>query len=270
MYPIAFTIFGKEIHFYGVCIALGFLAATWLMVWKRKRAKMTTDQVFDLAMIALFTGILGARILHVIQNWDSQSGFLWVFRIDQGGLVFYGGFILAIICVGLYAKRKKLNIMAILDLTAPAIAIAHAFGRLGCFLQGCCFGSPARHDAWYTVRFPLAPEPGRFPLELYLPDGLTTCPVYATQLWESAANVLICAGLLYLYDRWRKPGQIAGVYIITYACVRFLLEFFRGDNPDIFLGLTTSQTIALFLMIPAGAALLVLAKNKPEIDYAAK
>jgi len=270
MYPILFTVFGKEIHFYGVCIAVGFLAATWLMVWKRRRAGMSADQIFDLAMIALFSGIIGARALHVIQNWDSQNGFWWIFRIDKGGLVFYGGFILAILCVIAYARKKKISIPAMLDVTAPAIAIAHAFGRLGCFLQGCCFGGRARADAWYTVRFPLNPDPGRFPRELHLPDGLTTCPLYAVQLWESMANVLICAGLLLVFNRFRRPGQIAGIYLIVYAAVRFALEFFRGDNPEIFLGLTTSQTIALFLMIPAGAVLLVMAKDRGEIGDAAK
>ncbi len=267
MNPIAFSIFGKEIHFYGICIALGFLAATGVMLWKRRRAGMTKDQIFDLAMIALVSGILGARALHVIQNWDAHSGLAWIIRIDQGGLVFYGGFILAIICVMLYARKKKISVPALLDVTAPAIAIAHAFGRFGCFMQGCCHGKAAEKAGACTVSFPLAPAPGRFPRNIWGMDGYTV-PLYPTQLWESAANLIICAVLLCLCRNFRRAGQIAGIYIIIYAITRFTLEFFRGDNPELLLGLTTSQAIAIFLMLPAGAWLLMLAKNKPELEHA--
>ncbi len=267
MNPIAFEIFGKQIHYYGICIALGFLAATGVMLWKRKRAGMTRDQIFDLAMIALISGIAGARILHVIQNWDSHSGFWWIFRIDQGGLVFYGGFILAITCVMIYAHRKKISVPALLDVTAPAIAIAHAFGRLGCFMQGCCFGKPAPEGSCCGIKFPLEPIPGRFPRTIYGLDGHTVL-LYPAQLWESIANLLICILLLILCRKFRRAGQIAGIYIIIYAVTRFSLEFFRGDNPELLLGLTTSQSIALFLMLPAGALLLMLAKNKPELEHA--
>ena len=264
MYPIAFDFFGKAIHFYGVCIAIGFLCATTVMQYKRKRAGMTKDQVFDLAMLALIAGILGARILHVIQNWDSNSGLLWIIRIDQGGLVFYGGFILAITSCCIYARKKKISIPALLDVTSPAIAIGHAFGRLGCFLQGCCFGKAAATESWCTVRYPHHPASSIDPA-LYLPDGLTK-PLYATQIWESAANFILCAVLLILCKKFRRPGQIAGIYIATYAVIRFLLEFFRGDNPELMLGLTTSQNIALFLMLPVAAILLVLAKDKKELE----
>lgn len=266
MNPIAFTIFGKDIHYYGIFIALGFLAATGIMLWKRKRAGMTKDQVFDLAMLALFTGILGARALHVIEKWKEHRGIMWIFRIDEGGLVFYGGFILAITCVMIYARRKKISVPALLDVTAPGIAIAHAFGRLGCYLQGCCFGKTA-WDSSCAIRFPLDPKPGRFPQKMWCPDGFTV-PVYPTQLWESGANVLLCVLLLCICRKFPRAGQIAGIYLILYAIARFSLEFFRGDNPKLLLGLTISQAIALFLMIPAGALLLIFAKDRPELEHA--
>lgn len=264
MHPIAFELFGKPIHFYGVCIALGFISATMLMLYKRHRAGMTKDQIFDLAMLALITGIVGARLLHVIQNWKSGSGILWIFRIDEGGLVFYGGFILAITSVCLYARRKKISIPALLDVTSPAIAIGHAFGRLGCFMQGCCFGKPAPEGTWGAVRFPLHPA-SSIEARMYLPDGMTRA-LYPTQIWESVANVILCAALIYLCKKFRRPGQIAGIYLVSYAVIRFTLEFFRGDNPELMLGLTTSQNIAIFLMIPVGTVLLVMAKEKNELE----
>lgn len=265
MYPIAFTIFGKAIHFYGICIALGFLCGTGLLLWKRQRANLTTEQVFDLCMLALFGGLIGARLLHVIQNWNSQKGFLWIFRVDQGGLVFYGGFILAVIAVYFYARKKQISFPALLDVFAPAIAIGHAFGRFGCFMQGCCHGARAPEDFPGAIRFPYL-EGGSVDSRLLQADGYS-CYLYPTQLWESFGNVVICALLLLIFRKFRKPGQIAGIYLILYAVLRFSLEFFRGDERGgEILGLSPSQAIALFLMIPVGTILLMLAKDKKEIE----
>lgn len=260
MHPIAFEIFGREIHWYGICIALGFLAATSLLLWKRKHAEMTAEQIFDTAMIALFTGILGARIFYVVQYWNEHSGFWWVFRIDKGGLVFYGGFLLAFCSVLFYAKRRGISFRALLDIMAPAIALAHAFGRIGCFLQGCCFGLPVPQNSILPcVRFPWTLN---FPPEYFCPDG-RTCPLHPTQLYESCGNLILCILLLLFFKFFRKKGGIAGAYLILYAILRFLLEFFRGDNPKVFLDMTPSQLIAIFLMIPAGLALLLLPGRLP-------
>lgn len=265
MYPIAFTIFGKAIHFYGICIALGFLCGTGLLLWKRQRAGLSTEQVFDLCMLALFSGLIGARLLHVIQNWNTQKGILWIIRVDQGGLVFYGGFILAVIMVYVYARRKSISFAALLDVFAPAIAIGHAFGRFGCFMQGCCHGARAPEDFPGAIRYPYL-EGGSIDVRLLQPDGYS-CYLYPTQLWESFGNLVLCALLLLIFRKFRKPGQIAGIYMILYAVLRFSLEFFRGDERgEQILGLSPSQAIALFLMVPVGAWLLVLAQNKKEIE----
>lgn len=263
MHPIAFSIFGKEIHWYGICIMFGFLVATGIMLWKRDRAKMSFDQIIDMAILALFSGVIGARIFFVIQYWDSHfagRNFLEVFRIDKGGLVFYGGFILAFVAVCWYAKRKKISIPAILDVAAPAMAAAHGFGRIGCFMQGCCFGKPAPADCAFAVHFPWTQENFGDFSTLNAGHG-TTFGLYPTQLMESAGNFLICIVLLLLFKRFRKPGQIAGIYMILYAVMRFSIEFIRGDNGS---PLTTSQNIALFLMAPLGALLLLFAKSNGE------
>lgn len=252
MYQIAFMIGDKAIHWYGVCIAAGFLAATGLMLLMRRFARLSKDQVFDIAMISIVAGILGARLFYVIQFWDESFAgrpLLEVFRIDKGGLVFYGGFICAFAALCIYAARKKLSIRLILDLAAPAIAVAHAFGRIGCFLQGCCFGKTAPASWPGAVRYPLKSLPG----ERY-PDFIagTSFPVYPVQLYESVSNFILCGVLLFLLRKNRKPGRIAALYLICYAVMRFTLEFFRGDHTDFFLGMTPSQNIALFLMLPLG------------------
>lgn len=253
MHQIAFMIGGKAIHWYGVCIAAGFLAATGLMLLMRRCARLTKDQVFDIAMISICAGIFGARLFFVIQFWDeffAGRSFLEVFRIDKGGLVFYGGFLCAFAALCIYAARKKLSIRLILDLAAPAIAAAHACGRIGCFLQGCCFGKTAPASWPGAVRYPLKSLPG----ERY-PDFTagTSLPVFPVQLYEAGLNFLLCGVLLFLLAKNRKPGRIAALYLICYAVMRFSLEFFRGDHTDFFLGMTPSQNIALFLMLPLGA-----------------
>ncbi len=270
MYPIAFEIFGRQIHYYGVMIALGFLAATAILQWKRRRAGFSREQIFDLAMLALFTGIVGARIFYVVLYGSEQhhENIWWVFRIDQGGLVFYGGFICAITAVCIYAGKKKVPIPAMLDIAAPAIAAGHAFGRIGCFLQGCCFGkiSDSTDGLLTAVRYPLNIDPGRFPLKLHAVDGFTL-PLYPTQIWESIANVLLCALLLGLFPTFRKPGQIAGAYILMYAVIRFMLEFYRADNPIRGFNLTESQIIALFIMLPLGIGLTYYSRKQPDLEH---
>ena len=252
MHQIAFTLFSHPIHWYGVCIAVGFLLATGLMIQLRHYAGMSRDHVFDIAMLSIFSGIIGARVFFVIQFWNEQFAgrpFSAVFRVDKGGIVFYGGFIAAFASLCIYAFRKKLSIRLILDLAAPAIALGHAFGRLGCFLQGCCFGRCAPENFPGAVRFPA----GSMPFHRYPgPDGLHSLPLYPVQLYECALNLLLSALLVILLRKNRKPGRIAAVYLIAYAAIRFTIEFFRGDHTDSFLHMTPSQNIALFVMLPLG------------------
>ena len=252
MHQIAFTIFSHPIHWYGVCIAAGFLLATGLMLRLRHCAGMSRDHVFDIAMLSIFSGIIGARVFFVIQFWEKDFAgrpFSTVFRVDQGGIVFYGGFIAAFASLCIYSYRKKLSLRLILDLAAPAIAIAHAFGRIGCFMQGCCFGRCAPENFPGAVRFPA----GSMPFHRYPgPDGLHSLPLYPVQLYECVLNLLLSVLLVFLLRKNRKPGRIAAIYLIAYAAIRFTIEFFRGDHTDFFLKMTPSQNIALFVMLPLG------------------
>ena len=258
MHQIAFTLFSHPIHWYGVCIAAGFLLATGLMLRLRRFAGMNRDHVFDIAVLSIISGIIGARVFFVIQFWDEYFAgrpFSAVFRVDKGGIVFYGGFIAAFASLCLYAMRKKLSIRLILDLAAPAIALGHAFGRLGCFLQGCCFGRCAPEGFPGAVRFPA----GSMPFHRYPgPDGMHSLPLYPVQLYECVLNLVLCAVLVFLLRKNRKPGRIAALYLLAYAAIRFTIEFFRGDHTDSFLGMTPSQNIALFVMLPLGVLVYFL------------
>lgn len=281
MYPIAFTIGSFAVHWYGVFIGIGFLVSFGLLIKLKKYADLTTDQVYNIAMIALFAGVIGARLFYVIQFWDQFEGrgLLAILNVHEGGLVFYGGFILAFTAECIYAKwptvrsilglkekqpddgaepRKNISLLALLDVLGPAMALAHAFGRISCFMQGCCFGKPAPNGFPLAVQFPQgAPAAYRYPS--LLTGGSE--PVYPVQLFESAGNILMCAVLLLLLRKRKYAGTIGGVYLILYGVMRFLLEFMRGDHDtkDFILGLTPSQFIAVAIAIPAGIIIYLAA-----------
>ena len=259
MHGIAFQFFGLSIHWYGIMVAAGFLASLAVLQYKRKYARMTSDQVIDLSIIIVVCGIVGARIAYVVQFFDQFRGNLWkIFRVDQGGLVFYGGFILAALVIYGYVRRHKLCVPRILDICAPAMAVGHAFGRIGCFLQGCCFGIPCK--AFGTVYPPGTAPAARYPdmesiaqnLQLTGRAAASSLPLLPVQLIESAGNLLLGIGLLLLFRKIRRTGSIAAAYFIGYGVLRFVLECFRGDHTDRIIGLTRAQLVGLFIMIPIG------------------
>lgn len=259
MHGIAFHLFGFPIHWYGIMVAAGFLASLAVLQYKRDYARMNSDQVVDLSIIVVVCGIVGARIAYVIQFFDQFRGNLWkIFRIDQGGLVFYGGFILAALVIFRYVRKHKLCVSRILDICAPAMAIGHAFGRVGCFLQGCCFGIPCR--AFGKVYPPGTAPAARYPdmdsialnLQTTGKAAASSLPLLPVQLFESAGNLLLGIILLLLFRKIRKSGTIAAVYFIGYGIMRFVLECFRGDHTDRIIGLTRAQLVGLFIMIPLG------------------
>lgn len=244
MHPIAFEFGNFAIRWYGVMAAVGFIVANFVIQWNRKKAKLSSDQSTTLIMLAMIFGVIGARIFYVIQFWNQFEGHFWrVFRVDQGGLVFYGGFFLALIAIFTYCKIYHLDVVRVMDVCAPALAIGHACGRIGCFLNGCCFGKPTE---WLVgVVYPDGSAP-------FLRYG--TMPLHPVQLYEAGLNILIFGVMLVLVKRGR--GVALSGYIAFYGLMRFADEFFRGDHQQFFNGLTPAQTIGL-VMIPAGLCALL-------------
>lgn len=245
MHPILLQIGGFTLRSYGLMAAIGFLAAAWLLGKNRSYAKMSADQASAALFIAMIAGIVGARIFYVVQFFDQYRDHLWrIVRIDQGGLVFYGGFLLAIAALWVYAHRQKLDIIRILDVCTPAIALAHACGRIGCFLNGCCYGKPT--GLFWGVRYPAGSEAAlRYPGEALHP----------VQLYEAGGQFLLCFLYFYLVRHTRR-GVAMSCYLIFYGTFRFLNELLRGDNPRVFELFTSAQLIGLAI-IPAGVLLLV-------------
>ena len=257
MSPIAIQIGEFTIRWYGVMAAIGFLAASILINWNRKEAKLTSDQAANLVFIAMIAGVLGARIFYVIQ-FASQFRGHWIdiIRIDKGGLVFYGGFILAIISIYVYCRMAKLDIIKVFDIFTPAMSFAHACGRVGCFLNGCCFGTVTTSAV--GVKYPVYSEPYmRYP-------GASLHPV---QLYEAFFNIILCGIMIYLVRKVRYRGVPMGAYFIGYGVMRFIIEFFRGDNAKM-LGLTIAQYIGIGVTAAGVVILLYGLKRKvlPETE----
>ena len=247
MHPIALQFGDFALRWYGVMAAIGFLTATFVITRNRKYADMTSDQASGIVFLAMISGIVGARIFYVIQFFDSYRHDFWgMFRVDRGGLVFYGGFFLALITVLIACRVWKLAVPAVLDVCAPALAIGHAAGRIGCFLNGCCFGKPT--ECFTGVVHPEGSTP-------FLRYG--AMPLHPVQLYEAAINIALFFLLFYLVRKTHR-GVTTGVYLTVYGLIRFADEFFRGDHRQFWNGMTPAQTIGL-LLVPAGIIILTLA-----------
>ena len=203
-------------------------------------------------------GVIGARILYVLQNWsDFRIRPEEIIRIDHGGLVFYGGFFGAVLAVGLYCRWKKLPVDEVADLAAPVLPLAHAVGRIGCFLNGCCFGKPFSHFPHVQYLPGSDVQLVQHVKGLCPPDSAAPLPVFPIQLAASLSNLAIFALLMFLEKRVKRRGQLFALYMILYSLARFLIEFGRGDYLTYLGPFTPAQVVCLGLF-PAGAALFVI------------
>ncbi len=244
MYPVLLQIGDFSLRSYGFMAMLGFITAWVLMRVNRKYAGLNEDQAANLLLIAMAAGIGGARIFYVAMNFDYyRENLMRIIRIDQGGLVFYGGFILAMAAIIAYSRFRHLDVVRVLDVFAPALAAAHAWGRVGCFLNGCCYGSVT--SCPLGVSYP----PGSAPALSHPGERL-----HPIQLYEAFENI-VAIGLYWYLVRHGRRGMAMSAYMMVYGICRFGNEFMRGDNPH-WNGLTPAQWIGLGL-IPAGAGLLM-------------
>jgi len=238
MYPVLFKLGPLTIHTYGFCIAIGFVFALAYVSRTAQKKQLNSDVIIDLCFYALISGMLGGRLMYVILEWETfENNWIEIFRIWNGGLVFYGGFIAAFIFSWRYMAAKQLPILKTLDILAPAVALAHAFGRIGCFFAGCCYG--AHCDLPWAVTF-------THPLTLARPD----IPLHPTQLYSSAMNFIIFTILVIFSKKEPKEGAVAIGYLFIYGLGRFCVEFFRGDDRGavFFYSLSPAQAIGLLMM----------------------
>lgn len=265
MHPVFFQMGNIVGYSYGLMIGIGALLAIFVSEWRAKRRGLDGELVFSAAVWGLLAGLLGAKLTFIISNikllFTNPS-----YVLGTNGFTVYGGVVLGIIVGGLIVKRKKVDVPVYLDLVIPQIALAQGFGRIGCFLAGCCYGKPT--DSHFGVVFPV---------EAIAPSGI---PLIPTQLISAAGDFLIFAILLLLsyfatdYLKVRKgeeelldkdavtkklrlfqPLSMSGMYLILYGIGRFAIEFLRADPRRTALGLTSNQYVSIVFVI-AGLALL--------------
>jgi phosphatidylglycerol---prolipoprotein diacylglyceryl transferase len=268
VYPRLFTtppfeLFGRHIepitlHTYGVILALAFLAGLWVASWQARKSGLDPVRITDMAVYVLIAGLLGAKLLLVVVEWDAFRRNPWeILSIFRSGGVFYGGLLGAFPVAWWYARRHALPGWATADVLAPGVALGQAIGRLGCFCAGCCYGKSA--DVPWAVTF----------RDIYATRQVGTpidTPLHPTQLYESAATLLIFLVLVWMARRKSFSGQITLAYVALYAIVRFGIEFYRGDavRGTVFgTWMSTSQFIAV-LMVLGAAALVPIVRRKGQ------
>ena len=225
MFPELFSIGPITVYTYGVLVALGFLAGTYYAAANSKDV-MSKQQVYDFIFYVILVGLIGARLLYVLTNFSYYSDNpLEILQIWKGGLVYYGGFICVLLFAFFYCRNKKTNILKLADIFAPALALGHFFGRIGCFFSGCCYGKNT--DYFLAVS-------GRHP----------------TQLYEAFGNLLIFFLLNKILKSSHKKGYVFAWYMFLYSILRFFIEIFRGDDRGtFFLGMSPAQNISIIIFL---------------------
>lgn len=257
---------GLPIRGYGVMFLVGVVAGTGLAAWRAWRRQLDPDLIFSLAFWMFVPGIVGARAFYVIKEWNDQflpefhngpAALLGaVVNIAQGGLVVYGGLIGGMLGLLLFVRKFRLPLLATCDLIAPSLVLGLALGRIGCLLNGCCYGDVC--ELPWAVRFPHDSPPylaqvarGQITLPA-VPIPQRSLPVHPTQVYSSINALLLCL-LLLAYDPFRRrDGELSALLISIYPIARFLLEEIRTDEPDFWItGMSISQNVSLGLLICA-------------------
>lgn len=227
------------LRWYGFFAALGFLCAYFVFRKRAARIGLSDQDVSNVMFLMFITGILGARLYYVILNWKEEyaNHLSEIVMINHGGLVFFGGFIMAFAALYLWARMKKVPLAPLADALAIPLAIGHAFGRLGCFMNGCCYGK--------DCTLPWA-------VQLSFPPEIAGRPIHPTQLYEFFGIWFIVLGLIGIEKIPRYKGQVAGTYCLLYSVLRFIVEFYRGDVPHNIMGrFTLAQVVCIFVFIAA-------------------
>lgn len=275
MYPTLIKIGPVPIHAYGFMMAAAFVIGMYLLRRQASKEGINPDVIGDGAFWTLILGLIGSRVAHIVMfpdhySWSDPKG--WI-AIWQGGLVFQGALPVGAIFIYYWARKHKLGFLFLLDFAVPVVALGHAIGRLGCFLNGCCYGGIT--DSFLGVRFPRVPSDESLtatgsPAYIdHLRRGLIehtdhwSMPIHPTQLYAFAGLVVIGITLFYLRKKWRPfDGAILCAYFMMYGAFRFALEFVRADHNPTHLGTFTDQQVISVALILVGLSLLLFLRGR--------
>ncbi|MDO4491917.1 MAG: prolipoprotein diacylglyceryl transferase [Lachnospiraceae bacterium] len=240
-----FSIGPLTVHGYGVMSGIGIVAAYFMIESRAKKKGLDYDKVFGLLISCLVFGYAGSKLLYMMTILpELLADPASILEHLSGGWVVIGGILGGILGGYLYCSWKKLPKWEFFDTALAGVALAQGFGRIGCFLAGCCYGAPT--DSWIGIAFTSSE---------FAPNGIRMIP---TQLISSGLDFLLC-GFLVWYDarKQKNAGEVTALYLTLYSLGRFILEFFRGDAARGAVGVfSTSQFLGLFTLV-AGAVILV-------------
>lgn len=246
---VLFQIGDFKVYSYGLMISIGIIVAATLFIRRARNAGYNEDKLLNLIIVTVISGILGGKFLFILTELNNIINDPSILLNFGNGFVIYGAIMGGALGLYLYCRKNKFNSLRILDFAAPGVALAQGFGRIGCFLAGCCYGRETTLPIGVT-----------FPQDSLAPSGVSLLP---TQLFSSGFDFIL-AGILLWYSRKNsKDGRVFALYVIIYSIGRFFIEFFRNDPRGNVWILSTSQFIAIFTLI-LGIVVYNLDKLKKE------
>ena len=258
MHPILFRFHGLTLHSYGLLLAIAFLVGIQLFVARGVRRGLPEDRLHNVSLLLLVLSVVGGRGLFVLTHWsDYARDPLGAFRLWEGGLILYGGYFLAIAGGIAYLRRARVPVWRVADAIAPSAALGIAIGRLGCFLNGCCFGLPTKLP--WGVHFP----PGSYSSYTFPGEVL-----HPSQLYLAGAGGLLFTLLLVLDRRQRFDGWLFWTYVALDAGCRFLIDFTRYYDQTSFLGtfaglsFNMNQILSGVLILASAVMLVALSRRQ--------
>ena len=259
MHPILIEIGRFRIYSYGFMLAIAFFVGILLAAWRAEKAGLKKDIVYDLSAVIIVLAVIGSRSLYIIMHRESYHSLIDMIALWQGGAIYYGGLILALIGSWIFVRVKGVSFLKIADILSPSIGIGIFFTRIGCFMAGCCFGSPT--SCSLGVTFPPDSPAG------YIYSGIH---IHPTQLYSSFYGLLIFLLLLLVEKKKTFDGFTFSFLCIFYGIARFIVDFFRYYEPSAFVGrvLTINQVISLGLIV-AGIVMLIILRSQSSKKRAA-
>jgi phosphatidylglycerol:prolipoprotein diacylglycerol transferase len=258
VYPEILSLGPITVYTYGVLLAAAYLLGLRLAMVRAAGHGLDPTRTLDLGIAIIVSALVGAKLLLVVVDFDHyRASPTDVLSVLRAGGVFYGGLIAAVGVAFWYMRRHRMPLWATCDVFAPGIALGHAVGRLGCLAAGCCFGRQTTLPWGITFTSPVAHANSGTALGV---------PLHPTQLYESAAELLIL-GVLLLTEKKGRPfeGRTFWTYMVLYGISRFAIEFFRGDERGVVFGaVSTSQFISLILVPLAIGMLFYLSRRGDE------
>jgi phosphatidylglycerol:prolipoprotein diacylglycerol transferase len=251
---------------YGLMLFFAFIGSMNIAANRARRVKIDPEIVYDLAFYVFIGGLVGARLFYVAQYWGVKVHTFWeIFEIWKGGIVLYGSILGGTAAFFFYRLLRRFPLLPMLDVIAPALAFGIAIGRIGCFLNGCCYGDACTLP--WAVEFPKHSPPwdSEVARGLIPPSAESSLPLHPTQLYSTIDGLLLMTLLLAYFPVRKRDGQVIGLLMLTYPVSRYLVERLRNDEGVFFAGMTISQVISVGIFVFGLGFWFYLSKQPAEL-----